>query len=1278
VSPDAIMAVSGSAGETRRTQMSEASLDRYVPSVAIGWEEEAGSQSWREVDATLCFIDISGFTSLSERLARRGRIGAEELTDVLNHVFGNMLEVTYMNGGNLLKFGGDALLLIFRDREHEIRAASAAVEMRRVLKEAENYETSVGRLRLRMSVGIHSGQMHLFKVSAVHDELLIAGPGASVATAMEMTADAGEIVVSEATRDALPPGSISGAKGPGWLLRWRTPRCVPDPIEERQLADPARVGRWLPQTLRSYLGAGRPEPEHRIANVAFIKFSGLDEILAEQGPERASEHLQQTISLIQQAALDGGVTFLATDINEDGGKVILVSGVPIAQDEDESRLLKVLRSIADSAGELKVHIGVNQGHVFAGEIGTSYRATYTIIGDTVNLAARLAAAAPASSIYATTRVLDNSGILFESEPIEPFHVKGKEELVQAYSVGREIGEREVETEGELPFAGRHDELNQITRAIWDTLDGTGSVLTILGDVGSGKSRLIREACLICSDVHTITIRSESYGSSTPYRPVRDVFRSLLHIERADQTAMGAALRERVTELAPDLLEFLPFIGDVTHIEVPSTETVDAIEPRFRQDRLADTAIAILDSVLDRSTVFDLDDAQWMDDATAHLMGRIAEATSSRPWTVLASRRRGEGGFTPPIGRVIELGGLTIEEAESLVIDATAAAPLRPHEVAAVVARAGGNPLFLHEILQVVRDTGSVEQLPESLGSVVSTSIDALPPLSRSILRYCSVLGRSFRTSILQEVLAEEDLEFDNPTKRSLRRFLASDGKGRLRFTNAMIRDVAYDGLSYRRRRELHLRAARVFERSTDEPEGLADLLSLHYSIGGDAERAWHYSRIAGGQARAAYANVDAAAHYMRALESARRLDEVTDLERAKLWTQLGDVREQAGLFQAALDAYRRAYNLESDPMARAELMLKRASARERAAQFSIALRDATGARRLVKDQSSPLADSIQARAAAFHAMVRMRQGRPTETLLTAREAAEQAKKAGEKVALARAYGSMAWAHLMLDQPGSQQLWLDALALYEEAGDLGGQGYMNSNLGGLAYLEGRWDEALEYYERSRTAAERLGNTVDVGVTEGNIGEVLVKQNRFDEAEPQLIRAARVAQASGDAYTVVFANLQLARILIERGSYQEAEDLLADLRHKALSLDMKQPAFEAAILLADVKARNGDSDGALGMLEEAELDAREEASIFAPTANRVRALALASAGRVHEAVRVAGAALENARARHLDYEVAMLLLCKADLLDSEDPGEAFPLREEGNRIIERLDIRPLEEA
>ncbi len=143
-------------------------LDAYAPRMAVEWDLDTPDVLWRETDATYCFVDISGFTALSERLARRGRIGAEELTEVLNHVFSRMLEVAYQKGGALLKFGGDALLLAFMGDDHATMAAESAVAMRAALREARTLPTSVGRVNLRMSIGVHSGAFHAFRVGDPH------------------------------------------------------------------------------------------------------------------------------------------------------------------------------------------------------------------------------------------------------------------------------------------------------------------------------------------------------------------------------------------------------------------------------------------------------------------------------------------------------------------------------------------------------------------------------------------------------------------------------------------------------------------------------------------------------------------------------------------------------------------------------------------------------------------------------------------------------------------------------------------------------------------------------------------------------------------------------------------------------------------------------------------------------------------------------------------------------------------------------------------------------
>ena len=259
-------------------------LEPYVPRVLSEWDIEAPGSMWQQIDGSLCFVDISGFTRLSEALARRGRIGAEELTEVLDRVFGEMLRLAYERGGSLLKFGGDALLLLFEGEGHAVQAASSAVEMRAELRQAVRIETSVGRIALKMSVGVHTGPIDLFRVGESHHELIITGATATATTEMEAAADAGEIVISDAMRSALAAGSATEQKGGGWLLRWRAARVDPvGPVLRRTLAA-AVIDQSVPTQLRQHLSTAHGEPEHRIATVGFIKFKGIQVELERNGP----------------------------------------------------------------------------------------------------------------------------------------------------------------------------------------------------------------------------------------------------------------------------------------------------------------------------------------------------------------------------------------------------------------------------------------------------------------------------------------------------------------------------------------------------------------------------------------------------------------------------------------------------------------------------------------------------------------------------------------------------------------------------------------------------------------------------------------------------------------------------------------------------------------------------------------------------------------------------------------------------------------------------------
>ena len=177
-------------------------FDRYVPRVLLRRLVTAPETPVLTLDGTVVFIDISGFTRLSERLARTGREGAEHLADTIGSCLSELLATAYVNGGSLLKFGGDALLIWFDGDEHPLRACASAVAMRRTLRQIGRIRVGGRAIVLRMSVGVHTGSYEMFVVGSSHREFLIAGPAVSRVVEMEAAATTGQILVSEPTASA--------------------------------------------------------------------------------------------------------------------------------------------------------------------------------------------------------------------------------------------------------------------------------------------------------------------------------------------------------------------------------------------------------------------------------------------------------------------------------------------------------------------------------------------------------------------------------------------------------------------------------------------------------------------------------------------------------------------------------------------------------------------------------------------------------------------------------------------------------------------------------------------------------------------------------------------------------------------------------------------------------------------------------------------------------------------------------------------------------------------
>src|SRR3954447_436282 len=212
----------------------------YVPRIVLRRLATAPAEPAAVLPGTLVFADVSGFTKLSERLARMGREGAEQLADAIGDSFAALLQVAYANGGGLVKFGGDALLLFFEGDGHAERACRAAAGMRAALRTAGRIATPRARVTLRITIGVHSDALDLFLVGESHIEPVVCGPAASTALRMEQAARTGDIVVSPQTAAALPARTLGAALGPGRLLR-----SAPAGVDEAPGEEPHEIAAEL-------------------------------------------------------------------------------------------------------------------------------------------------------------------------------------------------------------------------------------------------------------------------------------------------------------------------------------------------------------------------------------------------------------------------------------------------------------------------------------------------------------------------------------------------------------------------------------------------------------------------------------------------------------------------------------------------------------------------------------------------------------------------------------------------------------------------------------------------------------------------------------------------------------------------------------------------------------------------------------------------------------------------------------------------------------------------
>jgi class 3 adenylate cyclase len=712
----------------------------------------------------------------------------------------------------------------------------------------------------------------------------------------------------------------------------------------------ARCGAALPAEARfcpacaAPVEEAPPAEERKLATVLFADLVGSTELADDQDPERT------------RAVLDRFYDAMAAEIEGAGGTiekfagdaVMAVFGAPAAQEDHPERALHAALSMrhrldALFGGRLAIRIGVNTGDVV---IGRPREGSSFVTGDAVNVAARLEQAAAPGEILVGERTARAVRGAFELDDEQTVEAKGKRGGVPARRLRRALSLMRPRGVGGLrrAFVGRDADLERLHRAFREcAARREPAVVTVVGEAGVGKTRLVRELWERLADETPEPLRRTGrclpYGRGITYWPLGEILKEHLGILESDEP-------ERVRAQ----LAGREILGLTLGLDVAGD-----LHPLAARDRLQEAWVEVLEELTaERPVVALVEDLHWAEDPLLDLLEHLTRRVRG-PLLLIGTARPELLDRRPGFGRgrgaadTIWLEPLHAGEAAELV-RALVPADLPRGVRDLVVERAEGNPFFVEEVLATLIDRGVLSprgggfevreldagvEIPDSVRAVLAARIDLLPPNEKAALQAGAVMGRAFWSGPVYELLGglEPDLRMLEDRDFVRRRAGSSlEGEPEYAFKHALTREVAYESLPKARRARLHAAFARWVERLGAGRDEHAPLLAHHFAEAvrpEDADLAW-----AGAEEEAAALRADAVRWLRRAatlalgryavgdgialLERALEL-ETRETERARLWRELGRahaLRYDGEAFWAAME---RAFEGCDDPRLEAEL-----------------------------------------------------------------------------------------------------------------------------------------------------------------------------------------------------------------------------------------------------------------------------------------------------------------------------------------------------------------------
>jgi tetratricopeptide (TPR) repeat protein len=884
------------------------------------------------------------------------------------------------------------------------------------------------------------------------------------------------------------------------------------------------------------------------------------------------------------------------DMGDKGSKYIVLFGAPVQHEDDEERSLRCaleLRALQD----IPVRIGVNTGLVYCGQVGSEARQEYTVIGDPVNLAARLMQAAGPEQVLVSGFTQQRVAESFTWEGATSLSVKGKAEPVQVYTLGS-VNEQEAvrlqERVYRLALVGREAELRVAGDVIERALAGHGQILGITAEAGMGKSRLNAEIIRLAAQHGFVGYggAGQSYGTTSSYLVWQALWRGFFGINSSwSPETQRSHLEHELEVVDPHLIQRMPLLQVLLNLPIPDNELTRSLDPQQRAELLRSLVLQCLrERAREVPTLLVLEDAHWMDPLSLELLEFAGRNIQDLPVLLIVLYRPLEGDC-PEIVRIarfshateIRLTELTPEEAHQLITARLEqqwdeAGGLPETLVQRVMTKAQGNPFYIEEMINYIHDRGINPQdmaalgaldLPDSLHNLIMSRIDTLGHDEKTTLKVASVIGRLFKADWLWGSYPEVG------TSELVRQHLATlsrldltpldkpDPELEYLFKHITTQEVAYESLTFGLRSTLHEKVGLFVERSyAGSLAQHVDVLAYHYGRSHNTGKQRVYFRQAGDAAKAAFANQTAIDYYQRLLPLLSEKEQCDVLlELGEVWKLMGKWSEAEEIFQNVLALATQTEERRAQALAEAELGQLFCETQS--------YRDALPWLERARVALNQLGDmQATSRVLSYLSNAYALQGEYEQARACSAEQLRLAMEAGDPAGLGNAYyrEAMVYAH-----QGNFEL---ALECFQEALDKAGKAgarlitvLANGDMAYVYWQQGAFGRALASLFAGLRVAAEIGSLQMTGFLIQNAGEIYRLQGDFPRALACYARALQVATELGDMHTVLTSLGNAAIVFGEQGRYAEAEKLFS----RAIDLGRE---LNTAFVLCEFAYRKAD--------------------------------------------------------------------------------------------------------